>query len=697
MRPDKLVLKVLRHSDTALDAAGVVGAMEVEGGPGLDIAKVERVLSQLEKSGMVARVGEDTYRALRERNLAVGRLSMNRKGFGFVNTPVGDVYVGKRDTGGAMHGDVVGVRLDTRRKHAGRSGEVVQVLERGITEIVGRFERHGALGIVVPTDARIRGDLFVDMSRSDAEVKPGEVVVARITRYGDKRDAMQGVITEVLGPEDAPGVDVEIVIREHGLATEFPAEVTEAAEALAQDIDAELERGRRDVRDLFTFTIDPADARDFDDAISIEREGKSFRLWVHIADVSHYAPWDSAIDVEARHRATSVYLVDRVLPMLPEHLSNVICSLNPDEDRLAFTVEMLVDKTGVVERYECYPSVIRSDRRFNYDQVQGWFDGGGYPDPESERALTDFRMVAERFHERRVARGGLDFETVESRVTIDEKGEPVDVVLRSRTDATNMIEEAMITVNEVVARHMTAAKAPMVYRIHEDPDADALSQAAVILKEFGYPVQDMHGAGPATFQKIIAFAHGRPEERLINSLLLRALERARYVDYLGPHFGLASEAYTHFTSPIRRYPDLIVHRLLKAQLSGTLARGPVADMVPELEWLAEHSSTMEREAEAAENESQKVKLVALMKRHLGETFEGIVTGVMGFGLFVQLENTAEGLVHVEAMTDDYYELDAERFMLRGANTGTTYRLGQPVTVRVVDASVMERRLDFELA
>lgn len=697
MRPDKLVLKTLRSASTPLDAAGVAGAVELGGGPGLDVERVANVLRQLEKSGLVADVGNGMYLPLKERHLVVGRLSVNRRGFGFVSSPLGDIYVGKRDMNGAMHGDTVGVRVDPRGSHLGRSGEVVQIIERGVTEVVGRFERHGKLGIVVPTDPRIRGDLFIDLPRSELSPRPNDIVVARITRYADRRDAMQGVLTEVLGPEGAPGVDVEIIIREHGLATEFPTDVIEAAEALRQDIDGELARGRRDVRDLFTFTIDPADARDFDDAISIEREGKGFRLWVHIADVSHYVPWDSVVDVEARHRATSVYLVDRVLPMLPEHLSNVICSLNPQEDRLTFTVEMVLDKTGLVERYECYPSVIRSDRRFDYDQVQGWFNGGGFPDEQSERALTDFRTVAARFHERRIARGGLDFDTVEARVTLDDRGEPIDVVLRSRTEATNMIEEAMIAANEVVARHMATAKAPMVYRIHEDPDADALAQVSVILKEFGYPVQELHGATPATFQKIVAFAHGRPEERLINSLVLRALERARYVDYLGPHFGLASTAYTHFTSPIRRYPDLIVHRLLKAQLSRTLDMPPTSLMVPELEWLAEHSSTMEREAEAAEDDSQKVKLVALMARHLGEVFGGIITGVVGFGLFVQLENTAEGLVHVETMADDYYRLDAERFLLRGEATGTSYRLGQQVTVRVLDASVSERRLDFELA
>lgn len=697
MRPDKLVLKALRTSAVPLDAPALTGVVEASGGPGLDAERVANALRQLEKAGLVADVGNRKYLPLKERHLVVGRLSVNRRGFGFVSSPLGDIYVGKRDMNGAMHGDTVGVRVDPRGSHLGRSGEVVQIVERGVTEVVGRFERHGKLGIVVPTDPRIRGDLFIDLSRSELSARPNDIVVARITRYADKRDAMQGVLTEVLGPEGAPGVDVEIIIREHGLAAEFPVEVIEAAEALRQDIDGELSRGRRDVRDLFTFTIDPADARDFDDAISIAREGKGHRLWVHIADVSHYVPWDSVVDVEARHRATSVYLVDRVLPMLPEHLSNVICSLNPDEDRLTFTVEMLLDKTGLVERYECYPSVIRSDRRFDYDQVQGWFDDGGFPDAESERALLEFRAVTARIHERRIARGGLDFDTVEASVTLDDRGEPVDVVLRSRTEATNMIEEAMIAANEAVARHMTAAQAPMMYRIHEDPDADALAQVSVILKEFGYPVQELHGATPATFQKIVAFAHGRPEERLINSLVLRALERARYVDYLGPHFGLASAAYTHFTSPIRRYPDLVVHRLLKAQLSRALDRPPTSLMVPELEWLAEHSSTMEREAEAAEDDSQKVKLVALMARHLGEAFPGIITGVIGFGLFVQMENTAEGLVHVDTMADDYYRLDAERFLLRGEASGKTYRLGQQVTVRVLDASVSERRLDLELA
>jgi len=627
-----------------------------------------------------------------------GRLSMNRRGFAFVAAESGDIHIARGATGGAMHGDTVLVRLERRGGRLGRSGEVVKVLNRAVTHVVGRFERHGALGIVVPTDPRILGDVFVSLKGKDVTPpEPNVIVVVRITRYATERDAMQGVIEEVLGQADAPGVDVEIIIREHGLRTAFPEDVETAARSLEVDVDRELAAGRRDVRELFTVTIDPADARDFDDAISLERSDGHWRLWVHIADVSHYVPWGSVIDQEAVQRATSVYLSDRVLPMLPERLSNEICSLNPGVDRLCFTAEMNVDGNGHVDDYRLYPSVIRSDRRLNYDEVAGWLADGGFPDGESQTVLTELRRLADVLAAQRHARGSLDFDTVEAKVILDESGAPTDVVLRKRNEATSMIEEAMILANEVVARHMSAAKAPMIFRIHEEPDPDALSQVAVILKEFDYPIKDIQGATPQTFQKIVAFAKNRPEELLINSLVLRALERARYVDYLAPHFGLASKAYTHFTSPIRRYPDLIVHRLLRAQLTGTLGASPTADMAHELEWLAEHCSIMEREAQSAENDSTQVKLVRLMADHVGEVFSGIITGVMGFGAFVQLDNTAEGLVHVNTMHDDYYRYDPERFMLWGENKGRTLRLGQRLDVKVISANVSDRRIDLELA
>ena len=631
----------------------------------------------------------------------VGRSSMTRHGYGFVESVQGDYFIPARDTGGAMHGDVVEVRPETHRGRQGRAGAVSRVVERANATVVGRFEKHGAIGIVSPSDRRMRHDVFI-AGNAAGEAESGDIVVARITGYPSRNQAAQGYVEEIIGREDDRDIQIEIAIREHGLRTEFPEGVEAEAEAIRLDGDEALrsEPDRRDIRERFTFTIDPVDARDFDDAISItHREDGRVVLGVHIADVSHYVSWDSSIDNEARLRATSVYLVDRVLPMLPEQLSNGICSLNPGEDRVTVSADMTLTKDGVVERVDIYPSVIRSDRRFNYDEVDRWLSGTQpFPDDESEAAIREFAKASKRLGERRVARGGLDFETVEAKVRLDPEGLPVEVVLRERTVATNSIEEAMIAANEAVARHMRDAKAPMVYRIHEDPDPDALEQIALVLKEFDYPVKDLHGASPATFQRIIKFAHTRPEKYLINSLLVRSLERARYVDYLSPHFGLASEAYTHFTSPIRRYPDLIVHRLLKAQLRGQLEIDPnAARMVPELGWLAEHSSLMEREAEMAENDSTRYKLTQLMGEHIDEVFAGLITGVANFGLFVQLDNTAEGLVHTDSLFAGPYRHDPARHTLYSEKRSSVFRLGERVDVRILSVSLADSRIDMELA
>jgi ribonuclease R len=635
------------------------------------------------------------------RGQIIGRLSMTRHGYGFVEGPEGDFFIPAKDVGGAMHGDLVAVRPEAHRGRQGRAGAVAKVIERANTTLVGRFDRHGGIGIVSPIDRRVRHDVFV-ASNGMGEAESGDIVVVRLTAYPSRAQAAQGYVEEIVGREGDPGLEIEIIIREHGLRTEFPLAAAEQAASIKLDVDEALasEPDRIDIRERFTFTIDPADARDFDDAISIEHEADGrVRLGVHIADVSHYVPWDCSIDNEARLRATSVYLVDRVLPMLPEQLSNGICSLNPGEDRVCFSVDMTLSKDGVVEEYRIFPSVIRSDRRFSYGQVDSWLSGAEpFPDKPSEQALVEFSRVSAKIGERRVARGGLDFETVEAKIRLDDGGIPLEVVLRERTVATNSIEEAMIAANEVVARHMRDAKAPMIYRIHEDPDPEALDRIALVLREFDYPIKDVHGASPATFQRIVKFAHNRPEKLLINSLLLRALERARYVDYLAPHFGLASEAYTHFTSPIRRYPDLIVHRLLKAQLRGTLdSDADAVGMIPELAWLAEHSSHMEREAEHAENDSVRFKLCELMAGHIDEVFPGIITGVTSFGLFVQLENTAEGLVHVDSIPGDHYHYEAAKHWLLGEKHGERFRLGQAVDVRILNVSLGDARIDMEIA
>ncbi len=690
MRLDKELLKVLKKAGRPLSAA------EAAQSAGVPEARASSTLDALVRSGSVTRTRDGRYLVLRQRGVLSGRISLTRRGYGFVGSPGGDVYVRRTDLAGAMHGDTVAVRLHSRGGREGLSGEVVQVLERAVTQVVGAYERVGRSGLVVPLDPRIRGDVFVDPPPG---ARPGDVVVARIVRYATRHEAMQGEVAEVLGPPSDPGVLVEAVIREHALRTEFPREVEEQASAMRLDVPQALSEPRReDVRERFTVTIDPPDARDHDDAISIERVKGGWSLGVHIADVSHYVPWGSAVDNEARARATSVYLVDRVLPMLPEALSNGLCSLRPGEDRLAFSVDLEVDRNGAITSARAYRSVIRSDRRLDYDSVQSWFDAGeGFPDAETRDLLGHLRDVTAKLGERRFARGGLDFETVEPKVLLDGEGRPLEVVLRRRTTATNMIEEAMIAANEAVARMMRDAGAPMVFRIHEDPDAEALSQVGAILREFDYPVRDVLDVTPATFQRIVEHARGRDEELLVNSLLLRALERARYSDQLGSHFGLASEAYTHFTSPIRRYPDLLVHRLLAAMLAGELEREPVTSIAPELEWLTDHCSVMEREAEHAEEDSVRVKLCELLADRIGEEFPGIVTGVQSFGFFVQLESTAEGLVHVSSLADDHYRLEPERHMLVGESTGRKHRLGDRVLVRLVNVSVAGRRIDLELA
>jgi ribonuclease R len=692
MRVRKVVLKALKA------ASGPLTVEQLLAGPakGVPPTQVRDTLRHLIGSGHVVERPKGHFAALEARNIATGRLTVNPRGYGFVATPAGDVYVNGTDMHGAMHNDIVAIRIYQHPGKAGPAGEVTAVVAHANERIVGRFEKSGKLAIVTPTDRRVRGDVLVGREGFGGATT-GQIVVTRITRFAGPGTAAQGVVEEVLGLETDPGVDVEIVIREHGLRTVFSEAVEAAAHAIPDKI-GPVTTPRIDLRDLLTVTIDPVDARDFDDAVSVEKHETGWRLWVHIADVSAYVPWGSVIDEEAVERATSVYLVDRVLPMLPETLSNGICSLNPGVDRFTMTVEFDLDTTAKVVVYKIYPSAIRSDHRCDYDSVQHWLEtGAGFPDDETRTMLTEFRACAAALGKRRLERGGLDFESAEPKVWLDAAGKPLQVTLREKTVATSMIEEAMIAANEVVARHMRDHDAPMVYRIHEDPEPDALAAIGTILAEFDYPIKDVGAATPRTFQRLIRFAADRPERLLINSLLLRALKRARYVDYLDSHFGLASEAYCHFTSPIRRYPDLIVHRLLKAQLAGKLGEGPTSAMVPELKELAEHCSIMERESESAENESVKVKLTELMAAHIGEVFPGIISGVTGHGAYVQLDNTAEGLVHVMRMGDDYYRFDAERFMLVGERNGKTWRLGQKVDVRITDALVSERRIEMEWA
>ncbi len=612
---------------------------------------------------------------------------MHKGGYGFVDTDEGSFFIPKNRTHGAMPGDTVEVRPQGRADEPGhkRMGTVVNVLHRANEYLVGVLEINDPLAVVVSQDPRVQHDLFVDLASVPSDAQDGDVVLAKITEYPARHTPMQGYVVEVLGRADDPNMDVDIIIHNAGLATEFTPQALAQAARIEADIDQALqERGRRDLRERTVFTIDPADAKDFDDAISLdEREGLT-RLGVHIADVSSYVPWESSIDICARDRATSVYLVDRVLPMLPEKLSNDICSLKPGCDRRAMTCDMYLDKQARLVRYEIYPSVICSKRRFSYGEVQEILDGG--VTDELSPVLRRFHEIAEKLLAARLRRGALDFDSVEAKPVLDEEGHPVRVDLRVKTQATSMIEEAMILANETVATHMFERALPLVYRIHEAPRAASLEALLPVLKQLGYPIEGLGSGAPRAYQNVLQAAEGRPEETLVNYLLLRSMERARYSTEPLPHFGLASEHYCHFTSPIRRYPDLIVHRLLK---------DPHA-MDGQLEWLAAHASRMERLAEEAEVSSVTLKLCEFVEPHVGEVFEGTISAVAARSLYVRLDNTLEGMVRFDSVRDEYHEFDPKLQTLVGEETGRTYRLGQRVRVRLDAVDVRERQVDFSI-
>ncbi|MDI6892206.1 MAG: ribonuclease R [Actinomycetota bacterium] len=659
--------------------------------------ELESAIQMLERQGRVVRTRIDRYGLPEHMNLIVGHLQTNRKGYGFVRSEGGDVFIRAYDMNGAMHGDKVVVRLSQRlRRRGAREGEVVRILERAQERIVGRFEKRGKVSYVVPADKRIFYDLLISPGLTSGASR-GDIVVARIDQYPDKRRGPMGRIVEILGDESVVGVEIEVVIREHDLPTAFPPAVIEECADIPDKVHSSELTGRKDYRSEFTVTIDGLDAKDFDDAVSAGKDDRgNFLLKVHIADVSRYVSLDSVLGEEAAERGFSAYLVDRVIPMLPPKLSNEICSLNSGVDRLSFSVEMAIDPAGVVKDFTLVEGVINSDARLTYEGVDELFVGGDFESEKLRNCLVTLRELSDILELRRVKRGSINFETIEPKVILDERLKPVEVMIREETPATKLIEEAMILTNEVVAGFMHQRRAPMIYRAHERPDPEALLQIGELIKELGYPLKGIKTAPSRTLQNIIAFAHNRPERLLINYLMLRAMKQARYAARCLPHFGLASRCYTHFTSPIRRYPDLVIHHLVKSVLKKEMSRPDILDLAERLEDVCEHCSVKEREIAGAERESVELKLCELMKDHIGDAFWGIISGVASYGLFIELPNSAEGLVHVSSMSDDYYHFESEHFLLRGERTGKTFRLGQKVLVKVVNVVVGERRMDFEL-
>lgn len=617
----------------------------------------------------------------------IGIIDIFPRGYAFCDTDEGSYFIPGSALGGAMPGDKVELRVSSKEVPNGgkQNARVIRVVSRATEYLIGTLEINDPIAVVVAQDPRVRHDLFItDGNIGDA--KDGDVVLAQITSYPNRHQPMQGYVIEALGSADKLGMDVDILIHNLDLPTKFSPEALDQAEATKINIEEALaQSGRLDLRMRDIFTIDPVDAKDFDDAISLDEIDGYIRLGVHIADVSNYVAWDDHIDICARDRATSVYLVDRVLPMLPEKLSNDICSLKPGEDRLTMTCDMYLDKAMNVVRYEIYPSVICSKRRFNYDEVLEIISN--QQEDTYAQKLKRFNQVAKKLLSNRLQRGAIDFDTVEAKPVLDEEGMVTHINLRRKTDATSMIEEAMILANETVARHAHNNHIPCVYRVHESPSAASLEALLPPLRELGYDVAGLITGDPAAFQDVLNEARGTSEEPLVNYLMLRAMERAFYSTEPIAHFGLASTFYCHFTSPIRRYPDLMVHRLLKDSHA----------METHLQWLAKHSSKMERLAETAERDSVELKLCEYLAQHIGEEFIGTISTVIVRGFFVRLENTMEGFVRLDDVHDEYHIYDAKTQTLVGEETGRTYRIGQQVRVRIEEVEPRERKVSFSIA
>jgi ribonuclease R len=671
-----------------------------------EFKELVKLLNELENEGKVIRTRANTYGLPERMNLVVGKVQGHAKGFCFVlseDKSFSDVYISAENTNTAMHKDRVLVRLATKSEGARQEGQIIRILERANKQIVGTFFSSRNYGFVVPDDKRLASkDIFIPKEEM-LDAQEGYKVVAEITNYPEGRMSAEGKIVEVLGHINTPGVDILSIIRKHGIPEVFPPEVLAEAEQVPETIsEAELVE-RRDLRNRRMVTIDGEDAKDLDDAVSIEKlENGNYRLGVHIADVSYYVKEGSAIDKEAMQRGNSTYLVDRVIPMLPERLSNGICSLNPRVDRLAMTCEMELDDDAKVVNYELFPSVICTVERMTYTNVRKIVEDEDQEVIDRYQDLVeDFMMLkdlATRLRNRRMERGAIDFDFEETKIVVDLQGKPIDLVKRERSTAEKIIEECMLVANETVAEHFHWLNMPAIYRVHESPDLMKILAFNEFISNFGYFVRGFSNkVHPKSLQNIIKQVQGVPEERIINTLMLRSMKQARYDTEGIGHFGLASEFYTHFTSPIRRYSDLIVHRLIRKAISDKgMSEENLGKLAKKLQEIAELASERERISIDAERETDELKKVEYMEQYVGEEFDAIVISVTNFGMFVELDNSVEGLVHISYLADDYYNYHEKAHSLIGERTGRTYRIGDQVRVKLIRANKEERTLDFEV-
>lgn len=669
-----------------------------------EIKRFHKLLEKMEQEGTIIKTRYGRYGVPERMNLVVGVLQGNQAGFGFVipdNQQLCDVFIPPNQINGAMHGDRVVARLVKGGCGKNNEGEIIRVLKRRSAYVVGRYEASRQYGFVVPDDRRISQDIFV--SRKDARsLKNGVKVQVEITRWPEKRRNPEGTIVTILGEPGTPGLDSLTIIKKMELPEEFPPQVLKEVKAFSRDYGKDDLTDRTDLRDMPMVTIDGADAKDLDDAVSLEKtDDGRWKLGVHIADVGYYVREGTALDKEAFQRGTSIYLVDRVIPMLPPELSNDLCSLNPKVDRLAMSVLMELDARGNVSKYDFMPSMIRTRERMTYDHIRAIVaDKDSELCKRYEPLVPMFEHMAELaslLRKKREIRGAIDFAIPEVKVELDDQGRPVELRRRDRTIAEIIIEEFMLQCNEVVAEHFFRQELPFLYRIHERPTDEKILFFQNFVHNLGFRVKGTPAkVHQSVLQDLLRQAEGKPEERLINTLLLRAMKQARYAASCSPHFGLASEYYTHFTSPIRRYPDLVIHRLMREYLSGLPNQKRLSRIAKNNEMAAENSSIRERLAVEAERESVDAKKVEFMEGKEGQEFDAIISGVTSFGLFAELDNLVEGLIHVSSMDDDYYHFHEERLALIGERTGKAYRIGKPVRVVLKRVNREERQIDFIL-
>lgn len=660
-----------------------------------------KVLQDMEKEGSIIRDDSERYSLVEDSGLVVGELQGHERGFGFLipdNKEIEDIFISSDNMLNAFSGDKVLGRI-TRERNDSKSaeGEIIRIIDRKHNTIVGTFQDSKNFGFVLPDDRRINYDVFIPKNQIN-KAKTNQKVVAEITKWPTQGRNPEGKIVEVLGYSGEKGTDILSIVKQMGLPYEFPKEVIAEAENINQEVTDQEIKNRKDIRNIKTFTIDGEDAKDLDDAITIEiLDNGNYNLGVHIADVSHYVRERSPMDKEAYERGNSVYLLDRVIPMLPEELSNGICSLNPNVDRLALSVFMEIDKSGTVRYHKIEETVINSDRRLVYDHVSDLLENKDKH--ESLKGLEDelfiLRDLSKILNEKRNRRGSINFDFPETKIILDKDGKPVKIEEEDRRIANNIIEECMLVCNETIAEDMYWAEIPFLYRIHEEPSMERINEFNKIIHNFGYMLKGNQEVHPKELQKLTKEIKGKKEEALISTLMLRSLKKARYSEVEDMHFGLAAKYYSHFTAPIRRYADLEIHRIIKMYINGQLNIKKQEKLDDFLAKLADHVSKTERTAEEAEREVEDLKMAEYMSERIGNEYEGIISSLTNFGIFVQLENTIEGLIRYQDMKDDYYDFDEDNYIVRGQRTKKTYNLGDLVKIRVTGADINRRTIDFK--